>query len=487
MEHEGLGVSGVREPFAGRVGFYPKTANELAAQIDFLLSSAPEEDIAGTIIGCLVPHAGYAYSGEMAARVYRQLVGKSFDLVFIFGPPHRAYRQEPTFDTASAYLTPLGTVPVDQDTIARLVSESPLFSISRHPHVQEHSIEVQIPFLQTVLEPGFAIAPAVVGELTLEQLQKAAEFLARIAREKKTLFIASSDLSHYFRYEQAVEMDRLAMDLIKEYDYELLYRKLMMGETEMCGGYGTILVMLTARLLGATEARELGYTNSGDVTGDRSSVVGYGAAVFVAPEDARTKLKGEKWLDEQEQKELLDLARSHLRAVLANEPEAPYLPIHEKLTMKRGAFVTLKTRDGRLRGCIGHILADRPLYEVVKDMARAAATQDPRFAPVSLRELDDLVIEISVLSELEPLASTAEIEIGRHGLLVQKGPLSGLLLPQVAVEWNFTPEEFLRQTFIKAGMSPEEARDPETRVWKFTAQVFSEDEFSGEGKADEKT
>lgn len=476
MDSEGAGVSGVREPFAGLIGFYPKNANELAAQVDFLLSSVSYELVPGTIVGGLVPHAGYSYSGEMAARVYRQLVGKEFDLVFIFGPPHRAYRQEPTFDTASAYRTPLGAVEVDQETISRLVSESPLFSISRHPHVQEHSIEVQLPFLQTVLKPGFRIAPAVVGDLTLEQLHKAAEFLARVAREKRTLFLSSSDLSHYFRYEQAVEMDRVAMDLIAAYDSEQLYRKLMMGETEMCGGYGTILVMLTARALGATEAVELGYTNSGDVTGDRSSVVGYGAAVFVAPEDPRARLESEAWLTAEEQRELIDLARSHLRAVLSGRREEPYHPVHERLLEKRGAFVTLKTRDGRLRGCIGHISADRPLYEVVRDMAVAAAVEDPRFPPVTASELDDLVVEISVLSELEPCVGAGDIEVGRHGLLVQKGAISGLLLPQVAVEWNFGPEEFLRQTFIKAGLHPEDARDPDVRIWKFTAQVFSEDD-----------
>lgn len=478
MESEIYGVGSVREPFAGRIGFYPQTPNELAAQIDFLLSGVEKIQFDGQILGCLVPHAGYAYSGEIAAKVYKQLEGAEFDTVIIFGPPHRVYRQEPTFDTASAYLTPLGSVKVDQELIGQLVSESPLFTVSRQPHIQEHSIEVQIPFLQSVLKPGFKIAPAVIGDMPLEQLRKTASVLAKAIRGSKTLLITSSDLSHYFRYEQAMEMDRLAMDLIAKFDTAMLYEKLMMGETEMCGGLAMVLVMLVSSELGAVKAIELGYINSGDVTGDKVSVVGYGSAVLVSSRKPNLKFESEKWLSEEEEKELLSLTRSHLEALLSAKGVNDYAPIHEKLYEKRGAFITLRTKEGKLRGCMGHITPDKPLYKVAQEMAVAAARQDPRFPPVEPGELENIEIEISVLSPIEKVQSALEIEVGKHGLLVQKGLVSGLLLPQVPVEWGFDRDEFLKQTFFKAGLRLEEINDPEVVVWKFTAQVFSESEFS---------
>lgn len=477
MKKDSFDVGGVREPFAGRIGFYPQSSNELAAQIDYLLSGVEKIPLDGDIVGCMVPHAGYSYSGEIAARVYKQLIGEEFETVLIFAPPHRVYRQEPTFDTVSAYLTPLGKVSVDQELIGRLVSESPLFAVSRQPHVQEHSVEVQVPFLQSVLKPGFKIAPAVVGDMTFEQLHQAAKIISDVCKGKNILLIASTDLSHYFRYDQAREMDRLGMELIASYDPEMLYKKLMMGETEMCGGFATVLVMLTARELGAIKAIELGYMNSGDITGDKSSVVGYGAALFVTGRKKKSALKSEEWIGEEEKKELLSLVRSTLESALSGKGIPDYTPVHEKLYEKRGAFVTLKTRDGKLRGCIGHIAADKPLFRVVQEMAVAAARQDPRFPPVELNELEDIEVEISILSALEEVKKPEEIEVGKHGLLVQKGLFSGLLLPQVAVEWRFDREEFLRQTCLKAGLEPDEWKDAETKVWKFTAQIFSESEL----------
>ncbi len=477
MEKDNFGIGGVREPFAGRIGFYPQSSNELAAQIDYLLSGVEKIPLDGDIIGCVVPHAGYSYSGEIAARAYKQLVNEEFESVLIFAPPHRVYRQEPTFDTVSSYLTPLGKVAVDQELIAKLVSESPLFAVSRQPHVQEHSVEVQIPFLQSILKPGFKIAPAVVGDMTFEQLHQAAKIIADVCKGKNILLIASTDLSHYFRYDQAKEMDRVGMDLIASYEPEKLYKKLMMGETEMCGGFATVLVMLAARELGAVRAIELGYMNSGDITGDKSSVVGYGSTIFITGKKKKSALKSEEWVGDEEKKELISLVRTTLENALSGKGIQDYTPVNEKLYEKRGAFVTLKTKDGKLRGCIGHIAADKPLFKVVQEMAVAAARQDPRFPPVEFSELKDLEIEISILSSLTELREVEEVEIGKHGLLVQKGHSSGLLLPQVAVEWGFDREEFLRQTCFKAGLGPEEWKDKGAKVWKFTAQIFSESEL----------
>lgn len=479
MEFEGFESRKVREPFAAYVGFYPKDRLTLIKTLENLLNSAEEVSFQGEPIAALVPHAGYQYSGRLAASLYKTIQGKEYDLILIFGPPHRVYRQEPTFDTVFYYETPLGRVQVDQAFIGELVGESALFSISRQPHIQEHSIEVQLPFLQYVLKPGFKIAPAVVGELGLDALEKIADILAKKLKYTRALVLASSDLSHYYPYYQAVEMDQLAMDAIRKFEPELLYKRLIMGDTEMCGGYGVVLAMMIAKKLGASFTVEVGYYNSGDVIDTdeaKASVVGYGAALFCVKKKEK-KLKSEAWLNEDDQKELLWLARKTLEEYLKYGKYEDYVPVSENLYRNFGAFVTLTTKDGKLRGCIGHITADKPLYKVVQEMAVAAAVQDPRFPPLSLDELNNVEIEISVLSPLSKVESPSEIEIGRHGILVKKGFATGLLLPQVAVEWGFDREEFIRQALFKAGLSPEDAMSNDTEIYIFTAQVFSEKQF----------
>lgn len=479
MDIDGFSLKKVREPFAALVGFYPKDRLSLLRTVEQLFESVEDIEFSGEPVGLLVPHAGYQYSGLLAAKAYKTLKGREYDLVIIFGPPHRVYRREPTFDSVQIYETPLGELEVDLSFINELISESPLFSISRQPHIQEHSVEVQLPFLQYALKPGFKIAPAVVGDLNLDELEKIADVLSRKLKYRKALIIASSDLSHYYPYDQAREMDLLALDAILKFEPELLYKRLISNDIEMCGGYGTVLAIMTLKKLGINYTVDLGYYNSGDVIGTdeaRASVVGYGAALFVRKSSPR-QLQSEKFLNEDEQRELLALARKTLEDYLTKGYFSEYVPVSENLYRPFGAFVTLRTRGGELRGCIGHIEANKPLYKVVQEMAVAAATQDPRFPAVKAEELSDIVIEISVLSPLRRIHNVSEIEVGRHGLLVKKGFSSGLLLPQVAIEWGFDREEFLKQTIFKAGLDPSSLRDSDLEIYIFTAQVFSEEDL----------
>lgn len=479
MEINGFNFKRVRQPFAALVGFYPNNRLRLIETIENLFESAGDIELKGEPCGALVPHAGYQYSGLLAARVYRALKGRSFDLIVIFAPPHRVYRREPTFDTVQYYETPIGRVEVDQEFIEELVSESPLFSASRQPHVQEHAVEVQLPFLQYALKPGFKIAPAVVGDLSFDEIDKAAEVLARKLKYRNAFIIASSDLSHYYPYDQAKEMDLLALDAVNRFEPELLYKRLISNDVEMCGGYGTVLAMMTLKKMGVSFAVEAGYYNSGDIidtSESRASVVGYGASIFVKKSRPK-QLHSENWFSEEEQRELLSLARNTLAEYLNKGYYTEYIPRSEQLYKPFGAFVTLTDRQGQLRGCIGYIENDRPVYKVVQEMAVSAATRDPRFPPVKPEELENLIIEISILSPLRKIERISDIEVGRHGILVRKGYTSGLLLPQVAVEWGFDSEEFLRQAIFKAGLEPSSIRADELEVYTFTAQVFSEKDF----------
>lgn len=479
MEIDGFSFKKIRQPFAALVGFYPNNRLRLIETIEQLFEDAGEIELKGEPFGALVPHAGYQYSGLLAARAYKALKDRSYDLVVILAPPHRVYRREPTFDTVQYYETPIGRVEVDQDFIEELVSESPLFSASRQPHVQEHAVEVQLPFLQYSLKPGFKIAPAVVGDLSFDEIDKIADVLARKLKHRNAFVIASSDLSHYYPYDQAREMDLLALDAVNRFEPELLYRRLISSDVEMCGGYGTVLAMMTLKKMGVGFAVEVGYYNSGDIVDtpeSRASVVGYGASIFVKKSRHR-QLHSENWFTEEEQQELLRLARDTIAEYLRKDYYTEHVPRSDRLYKPFGAFVTLTSKKGELRGCIGYIENDKPVYKVVQEMAVAAATKDPRFPPVKPEELENLVIEISVLSPLNKIKKTSDIEVGRHGILVRKGYASGLLLPQVAVEWGFDAEEFLKQAIFKAGLDPGSIKAEELEVYTFTAQVFSEKDF----------
>jgi len=223
--------------------------------------------------------------------------------------------------------------------------------------------------------------------------------------------------------------------------------------------------MLTAKKLNGA-AKVLNYANSGDVISDRNRVVGYGAVAFSYSQDDNA-------LNKYEQDILLKIARKTLNDYIRKK-QIPQFEIKERrLLEKRGAFVTLTKRD-MLRGCIGYIVPMLPLHKAVSDMTVAASTKDPRFQPVSEEELKDIHIEVSVLSPLKLINNLNEIEIGRHGLYISRGVHSGLLLPQVATSHKWKREEFLQQTCMKAGLSPNTYKDKETQIHIFSAQIFSE-------------
>lgn len=463
------GEERVRPPVAARFGFYSTQRENLLRELYNLISTATPPSVQGELIALIVPHAGYQYSGFTAAHAYSLLSGRNYKTVVIVGPSHRAYVKGAAIDGVSAYETPLGIVPVDKEAAQELIDYGSFIYFDSTAHAQEHSIEVQVPFLQAVLK-DFKIVPIVMGELSWTYIQDLSGALAKLTKEKKdVLIIASSDLSHYHSYDEAVEMDRKGLNEVLKMDTKTLYEKLRDGECEMCGAGPVLTIIEVARKLGADKAKLLDYRNSGDVTGDKSGVVGYSAVVFFKSQS----LKSEDWLGKEEQEVLLQIARKTLQSYLSEGKVSEFEVESKSLKEKRGAFVTLK-KKGRLRGCIGHIEADKPLYEVVSEMAIAAATQDPRFSPVTLDELSEIDIEISVLSPFKEVNDIDEIEIGRDGLLIRKGFASGLLLPQVPVEWGWDRDEFLRQVSLKAGLPPDAWKSAD--LYRFTAQVFGERE-----------
>ncbi len=464
-------------------GFYPADPKVLSAMIDDLLAHATPPPIHDPILAVVAPHAGYQFSGPVAATTYAELKGRKFSRVVVIGPTHYMGFGFTSVYDGDAYATPLGTVPVDKAFAQQLVKLDPTLQLSGTGHDitpagAEHSIEVQLPWLQRVLG-NFQLVPIVMGDQSYESSRALGVALAKLIENEKTggstLILASSDLSHFHTYDEAVTMDHKTLNALAAWDYFSMSQNFQTRVWEACGGAPIVAAMIAAERMGANQAMVLKYANSGDTSGDRSRVVGYSADVFVkAP--AGKAVETPFSLSDRDKNELLALARKSVeQAVGQRKQYEPGATASEALNQDRGAFVTL-TEAGELRGCIGYTAATKPLYLTVRDTATLAALRDPRFPPVSASELPQLEYEISVLSPLRRVMDIQQIKVGQDGLLMKNGDHEGLLLPQVPVEQEpkWDRQKFLEETCRKAGMSSTCWKDADTDIFKFTAVVFGE-------------
>jgi len=451
--------------------FYPANAGELTTMVDGYVAAAKVPAVSEPV-ALLVPHAGYIYSGGVAGYSYAVLKGRKISRVVLIAPSHfESFPFASVYD-GDAYGTPLGSIPVDKDFAARLAN-GPLVKLSSRGHIPstaqgEHALEVELPFLQRVLGQ-FSLIPIVMGDQSYETCRALGIALAKLVKGNDTIIIASSDLSHYHPYEQAVNLDSKTLHAIEAWDYLTMWRSFRLGTWEACGGGPIIAAMIAAERLGATRAEVLKYANSGDTTGDRSRVVGYGAVVLFRSPDRPAP--AELSLSDSERRELLQVARRAVEAAVKHTAYEPPTPSDQALLQERGAFVTL-TEKGGLRGCIGYVMPLKPLYQAVAEVAQAAALQDPRFPAVTAKELDQLQYEISVLTPFRRVLDVKQIEIGRHGLLMRRGPREGVLLPQVPVEEHWDRRTFLEQAALKAGLPAQAWQDEDTDIFAFSALVF---------------
>jgi AmmeMemoRadiSam system protein A len=313
---------------------------------------------------------------------------------------------------------------------------------------------------------SFKLVPVVCGQLDYPDTVDLAKAIIKVSQGKKVLIVASSDLSHYYPYLTAIEMDSQVISHIKEIDPLGLWQSNLKGDVEACGIIPVLVVLNYAKELGL-EPKVLNYANSGDVTGDKSRVVGYLSVAF---------LKGEEdMLSQSQKKRLLEIARQSISDYLSSVKRTEFKEDDPALNAKNGAFVTLH-KQGSLRGCIGSFTSSEPLYKVIASMAIESATGDPRFKPVTKEELGDIKIEISVLTEPKLIDDWRKIKLGTDGVIVRRGFASGVFLPQVATETGWGLEEFLSQLcWQKAGLSPDAYKDTKTQIYTFQAYVFSEE------------
>ena len=261
--------------------WYPGRPDELEEDLEGYLAGAGAVELEGDLVGLIAPHAGYVYSGEVAAHAYRLLRDRPFSRVLILAPSHRAHFPGASIYHLGGYRTPLGVVPLDKELVEALRSRKSLIGYHARGELNEHSLEIQLPFLQAVLK-DFSLVPIVMGDQSPDLCSELAEAIAETCEGKGVLLVASSDLSHFHPYEEAVRMDRVVTECVAAYDTEGLAAALRRGDGEACGAGPMLTVMSAARKLGANKSRVLHYANSGDVTGDRHSVVGYMAGVLYA-------------------------------------------------------------------------------------------------------------------------------------------------------------------------------------------------------------
>lgn len=495
--------------------WYPADATELARSVDeHIAQGAPLADIARhRPIAIITPHAGHRWSGDGAGHVYRLLTGDAgadIERVILIGPSHyQAYRGV-AVSSVQAYATPLGDVPVDTATVRALL-ETRLFSSAPAAERQEHSLEIQLPFLQRALSRPFRIVPLIVSQTDAASRQAIARALAPHIDEH-TLVVVSSDFTHYgarFGYTPFTSdidmnlrrLDKGALAAMLRLDAARLTRYEEETDISVCGiqPIGVLLELLNlpqlqARWNGPPAGRVLDYYRSADLIGEWDGSVSYAAVAFFRPGDLLPgatypdRLQAVRVADEDvapeaallnadEQRFLLELARRVIREVAAGR-EAPRVDAFpdrvsaEKLRTPTGVFVTL-TEGGDLRGCIGHIIAQAPLVDAVIDNAINAAFDDPRFSPVTAPEVDRLHIEISVLTPLRAIAGPEEIVVGRDGVLLERGGRRAVFLPQVAPEQGWDRDTMLDHLSMKAGL-PRGAWREGARFQVFQAFVFGE-------------
>ena len=476
----------VRSPaVAGQ--FYPESAAILKLAIEKFMEDAlpPQADKPLAIV---VPHAGYIYSGQICADGWNQVRGGIYDVVVILGTNHTASGlRKIALYPGGGFRTPLGTAMVDRDLTAALLAASPDCALDRGPHVREHSVEVQVPFVQ-VLFPQAKIVAALVGDMDTTLCTRFGNALASVLKGRRALIIASSDLSHYPSAKDAEDVDLKTLAAVATLDPAALHatvrtqmaRRIPNLSTCACGEAPIMAAMAAAKAMGAIEGEVISYAHSGNLPiGERERVVGYGAVVLAAdPKKEASFVQSAVAMDgtigPADRKYLLRLARETISRYLTMKMVPLPRLSSPVLREPRGVFVTLKKRE-ELRGCIGRMVPDRPLAELVGAMALQSAFEDPRFSPVTPRELADLEIEISVLTPMQPVSGPNDIVVGRDGVLLQKGGKSAVFLPQVAPEQGWGRDEMLDHLSRKAGLPAGAWRDGASFL-TFQAIVFGEAE-----------
>lgn len=447
-----------RQPVAaGR--FYSANKETLTNDLSKMFGACVKPASRLKVRAIISPHAGYIYSGRIAASAFSEIDrDATYKNIFVIGSSHiMAFDGASVYD-AGDYLTPLGRVVVNKEIASKLKNENKLFDFTTTAHLQEHSLEVQMPFIQYHFTKEIPVIPVIIATNNIQTIKKMAEILKPYFTPDN-LFVISSDFSHYPSYKTATEVDNATAEAIISGSPQKFIEVLRKNEqiddpglvTSMCGWTSGLLLLYLAEGDHNLEFRKVDYCNSGDSQyGSKDEVVGYNAIILTEKESrsqSTKHLSDEIRFSSSERDQLITLARENIRSLLFTNKRTTVntekLP--EIFKKPLGAFVTLKIH-GTLRGCIGRFISSEPLYQVVLESSESSAFEDPRFSPLTKDELPESDIEITVLGPLKKINNINEIVLGRHGIYITKDNMSGTMLPQVAIENHWTVEQFLGYT-----------------------------------------
>ncbi len=485
-ENVQAGIQNVREPaVAGR--FYAGTEAKLKKQVNNLLNNAFTESLPGKPVALISPHAGYQYSGLVAAYGYNAIKDYDYKRVIVIAPSHYSRYMGASILDVDHYKTPLGLIKLDVGICNNLINNPPLIGTLKKAHAREHSLETQLPFLQMVLN-NFELVPILIGRLNNEAFDFLADKIKPLIDED-TLIVASTDFTHYGYGYSYVPFKKDIEANIRKLDYGAFERILALdfdgfkrykGATGITA-CGFMPVALLLKLLpDDVQGKILRYDTSGNQMGDFNSSVSYASIIFTRGKKSSEVIDENPSLNDNEQLTLLKIARETLETYI-KERKLPDVnngkyTFTQKLKEKRGVFVTLN-KNGSLRGCIGHILPREPLFKAVMKNTINSSTNDMRFTPVSEDELSDLEIDISVLSPIKKITGPEKFIPGKHGIIIRMLGSGAVFLPQVATEQGWNREETLCHLCKKAGLPAYAWKDDDMEFFIFTAEVIYENKI----------
>ncbi len=470
--------------------FYPKDKAALEKKIDNLFSRVTndknlpsKDDLPQKLKALILPHAGYTYSGYTTAIGYQLLKERSnklpVDTIILIGPYHQANFPGISIWTQGSWETPLGYCQIDEQLAQAIHVETPAFHYNQDIHLKEHSLEVHVPFIQRIL-PKAKIVPILISDPDYAKLlaQAIAKYLAKHMNKDNIVVIASTDMSHYHPAEEAKVIDHHSLTLFEKLfsaektEMANLYDSIKEKNVQMCGVAAVLTVFELSNLMNWDAFKFLDYRTSGDETGDNTSVVGYGSSVIF--KDERNADQSSQEMSPEQRQILIGLARKTIETYLSKGTLPPFETQDPNLQVKRAVFVTIRGKDGSLRGCIGRFTPEESLYKAVMNMAIEAATKDSRFSPVLFKEIQDLTFEISILSPIRTVSNPDDIVFGTHGVILSQGVNSGVFLPEVAESFP-NKEEFLSELCSqKTGLERTCWKDSKTKIEVFTTSHFVE-------------
>jgi len=475
----------VRKPaVAGR--FYPDSEAALSKKINSYLDKALIEGLPGKPVAIISPHAGYQYSGAVAAYGYKAIKDHGYKRVIVLAPSHYSRYRGASILDVDAYKTPLGLVKLNQGICNNLINNPPFFGTFKNAHKREHSLETQLPFLQVVLGDDFELIPVLISRLNNEESDFIADKLRPLI-DDDTLIVVSSDFTHYgygydyvpFKKDVEANLRKLdygAFERILALDFDGFFRYKRATGITACGFMPVALMMKL--LPDNVQGKILKYDTSGSIMGDFNSSVSYASIVFTKDNEPPDIIGNNSGLTNDEKLTLLKLARDTLEYCVkeGRKPDLDFgkYTFSETMNEKRGVFVTLN-KNGNLRGCIGHIQPREQLFNAVIDNAINSSMNDGRFRPVTEDELSDIEIDISVLSPIKKISGADKFITGKHGIIIHLGGMRAVFLPQVATEKGWDREETLAHLCNKAGLPSYAWKDEEMEFFVFTAEVFHED------------